>query len=90
MSQPTKRRRSPRAIAILVFIVSFVLSFGIVAGLGYVLVLGAKLVHPTLASVLLWGGTIPLVIGVLWLSVFLVNVFEKTTRISLRTESGRE
>ena len=89
MSQPRKLRRRPTATAIIVGTLCFLLSLGIVAGIGFLLFQWAKQMNPTLVVVLVWAGPLPLVIVVLWFTMFLMELFEKTTGIHLRTRSSR-
>lgn len=90
MSQARKPGRRPTATAIIVGTLCFLLSLGIVAGIGFLVFLWLKQVSPTLGVVLTWAGPLPLVFVVLWLTVFLMELFEKTTGISLRTRSSRK
>ena len=90
MSQPGKLRRRPTATAIFVGTLCFLASLGVVTGIGYLVFLWLKQVSPTLGVVLTWAGPLPLVIVVGWLTLFLMNLFEKATGISLRTRSSRK
>ncbi len=90
MSQPRKPGRRPTVTAIIVGTLCFLLSLGIVAGIGFLIFLWAKQMNSTLVVVLKWAGPLPLVIVILWLTLFLMNLFEKATGISLRTRSSRK
>ena len=89
MESQGKIRRRPKTIAILVGTLCFLLSFGIVAGIGISSILWLKQVSPTLGIVLTWAGPLPMVMVVIGMTVWMMELFEKTTGISLRTRSSR-
>ena len=90
MPKQRKRRRKPTAAGVIVGAASLVVSLAIIGG-GYLLIiLWLKEVSTSLAGILLWIGTLPLVIAVIWLTVTLMDVFEKLTGTSLRTQSSSD
>jgi|OM-RGC.v1.031732026 TRAP-type C4-dicarboxylate transport system permease small subunit len=89
MGRQGRLERRPTATAIVVGILSLVVSIAVVAGAGYLLFVWLRQVSPTLGVVLTWVGPIPLVLAVGWSTLFLMDLFEKTTGISLRTRSSR-
>ena len=90
MSRRKKLGRRPTPIAIIVGTLCFLLSLATVAGIGVLVFQCMKQVSPALAVVLAWGGPLPLVIVVMWLTLLLMDLFEKTTGMSLRTRSSRK
>ena len=90
MCQQGKISRRPTPIAVIVGTLCFLLSLGTVAGIGVLIFQWMKQVSPALGVVLAWGGSLPLVIVVGWLTLLLMDMFEKTTGISLRTRSSRK
>ena len=93
MIQPQKLRRRPTATAILVGSVCFVISSVCIFGpsiYGFVVL---KSTFPALGHVLSWVGPValfPVVFLVLWFTVVLMEWFEKSTGLSLRTRSSRK
>ena len=65
------------------------LSLAVVASIGVLLFLGIEQLNRTAAVIFLWVGTLPWVILWLWLTVTLMDCFEKMTGHSLRTKSAR-
>ena len=90
MIQQGKIRRRPTPIAIIVGTLCFLMSLGTVAGIGVLIFQWMKQVNPALGVVLAWGGSLPLVILVGWMTLLLMDMSEKTTGISLRTRSSRK
>ncbi|MDG2201710.1 MAG: hypothetical protein P8K80_11090 [Phycisphaerales bacterium] len=86
----SKLRRKPTRTAIVVGSLCFCLSLAVVGGVFALILVWLRQASPTLGLVLLWVGPLPLVIVVGWLTLFLMNLFEKTTGTSLRTKSARE
>ncbi len=89
MNQSKVKNRKPTAAAIIVGVVCMLLSFTVVAGIGVLLFIGIKQLNRTAAVVFLWVGTLPWAILWLWVTVMLMECFEKMTGISLRTKSAR-
>ncbi len=65
------------------------LSLAVVASIGVLLFIGIEQLNRTAAVIFLWVGTLPWVILWLWLTVTLMDCFEKMTGHSLRTKSAR-
>ena len=89
MNHSKMKRRKPTAAAIIVGVICMLLSLAIVAGIGVLLFIGIEQLNRTAAVIFLWVGTLPWVILWLWLTVTLMDYFEKMTGISLRTKSAR-
>ena len=89
MSKQNKLRRRPTAAAVIVGCLSLLLSLALVGSCFIFILLWLKQASPSLGAVLLWAGPLPLVIVVGWLTLFLMDLFERSTGISLRTKSAR-
>ncbi len=90
MTQSGRLRRKPTATAVLVGVLCLLLSLGVVGGIGFLVLFWLRQVSPTLGVVLIWAGPLPLVIVVGWSTLLLMDLFEKTTGLSLRTRSVRK
>jgi hypothetical protein len=90
MRHSKKLTRKPTGPAVIVGTVCFLLSISVVGVSGIFLLLWIKQVNQAAGLVFLWVGPLPLVIIVMWLTVFLMDLFEKTTGTSLRTKSIRK
>ena len=93
MGQPGKIRRRPTATAILVGTVCFVISCACIFGPSIYVYFLLRSMSPALSHILLWVGPValfPVVVLALWFTVVLMEWFEKSTGISLRTRSSRK
>jgi TRAP-type C4-dicarboxylate transport system permease small subunit len=86
----SKLRRKPTRTAIVVGSLCFCLSLAVIGGVFVLILVWLQQASPTLGLVLFWVGPLPLVIVVGWLTLFLMNAYERTTGTSLRTKSARE
>tara|TARA_Y100001968_G_C18729118_1_gene423652 strand:- start:55 stop:333 length:279 start_codon:yes stop_codon:yes gene_type:complete len=84
-----KVTRRPTATALVVGAISMLLSCAILAGLGLLLFSWISQMNRTIAGIALWVGALPWVVLWLWLTVTLMECFEKVSGISLRTKSSR-
>ncbi|MCH2134193.1 MAG: hypothetical protein MK116_10625 [Phycisphaerales bacterium] len=89
MTHGRKPRRKPTKTAILVGSICFIISFAVIGIPGFLLLFWLKQVFPGLGALVLWLGPLPLVIAVMWLTLFLMERYEKATGTSLRTRSAR-
>ena len=89
MSRSKVRRRRPTATALLVGAVCMLVSCAIVAGIGVLLFIGIGRLNRTAAEFVLWVGALPWAVLWLWLTVTLMECFERVTGVSLRTKSAR-
>ena len=85
----SRRYRKPTALAIIIGSVCFLISLGIVGTGGVLLFLWINQLNTTLAVALTWIGPLPLVVLIGWMTVTMMDVFEKVTDVSLRTKSTR-
>ncbi|MCH2152902.1 MAG: hypothetical protein MK089_06130 [Phycisphaerales bacterium] len=89
MRKQNKLRRRPTAAAVIVGCLSLLLSLALVGSCFIFVLLWLKQTSPSLGRVLLWVGPLPLLMTVIWLTLFLMDLFERSTGSSLRTKSVR-
>ena len=90
MNSREKLRRKPTVEAVFVGLVCFLLSLGAVGFVGFLMLLAIKQVSQPYGTLLFWIGPLPLVIAVIWMTVFLMDLYENSTGRTLRTRSARK
>ena len=89
MRRQRKIRRKPTAAAVVVGTFCFLLSACIVVGIGVLLFPYAKqYLNKTVLIILLSIASFPLVLTVMWLTLFFMETIEKIFGVSFRTKSG--
>jgi hypothetical protein len=88
VTKQKKIRRKPTKISVVVGTICFFLSFGIITGICiFIFSFAKQFLNSTVLYILFSVASFPLVFIVLWLTVFLMETFEKISGISLRTKS---
>jgi len=81
-------RRKPTMIAVVVGTICLFLSFGILTGICiFIFPFAKQFLNSTVLNIVFYVAPFPLLFVVFWLTVFLMETFEKITGISLRTKS---
>ncbi len=90
MERTRIRRRRPTATAVVVGTLAFLISAGLVGVPFAFAILWLKQVNPILSYVVTLGGGFAVVLAIMYVTVFLMEGFEKATGVSLRTRSSRQ
>jgi len=89
VSTQNKIRRKPTTAAVIVGSICFLFSFCLIFGIFIFVFLYLKqYVNNTILLVMFGIGTLPLVVAIIWLTVFLMESIEKLFGIRFRTTSG--
>lgn len=89
MANAKKLHRKPTKVAFLVGVASFLLSLFIGGGVFFMLMEWLHAVSPTAATVVLYVGSLPWFLLIMWLTLVLMSGYERLTGTSLRTKSAR-
>ena len=84
-----KHRRKPSPLAVITGLTCLLISIGIIGGGFISIVILTRRSFPIAGQVLLFVGSLPLLMLILWLALKLMSVVEGTTGIEFRTRSTR-